>query len=271
MSKTEIFYDLPFAQYRGLDGENYSRLRNIGVSPLEYRYRAKLGDTDTRSKALGRLAHECVLEPESFERNHVVWRGGDRRSKEYKDWEKAQDGRGLEVITEDDEQLALGMRAGVYNHAEAFSLLQHGRAEVSVQVSNPDGRLVKARLDYIKVNTIVDLKTTSKPVAQFERELVRWQYHIQLAYYRGTWALATGEVCDCYIVAVESKPPHDVGVFHISDPMLDDGDEVIGEWFETLSACEYADAWPGALPGIQCVDVPAGDVELEIAGEEVQV
>jgi hypothetical protein len=90
---------------------------------------------------------------------------------------------------------------------------------------------IKGKIDRVlfdhknKRITLVDLKTTAKPLGKFEETINTYHYHRQLAYYRMCLETAYEgyEVDECYIVAVQTNKEFPSEVFKIDESYLSQG------------------------------------------------
>lgn len=134
-----------------------------------------------------------------------------------------------------------------------------------------DGRKCAGTPDARSIYSLVDLKTTktSHP-DRFVRDATWRGYHAQLAWYRDGICAATGaKPQDCYIVAVESRPPYAVTVLRMTDRALEQGARLVRSWFEQLRVCEESGVWPAYCASVVDFDVPDDDLELTF-GEDAE-
>lgn len=90
---------------------------------------------------------------------------------------------------------------------------------------------VKAKIDRFLIDhqekriTLVDLKTTSKPLGRFEETVAIYRYYRQLAWYRMCLAQEYPDykVDECYIVAVQTNKEYPCDVFKIDESYLNAG------------------------------------------------
>ena len=90
---------------------------------------------------------------------------------------------------------------------------------------------VKAKIDRFLIDhqekriTLVDLKTTSKPLGRFEETVAIYRYYRQLAWYRMCLAheYPDYKVDECYIVAVQTNKEYPCDVFKIDESYLNAG------------------------------------------------
>jgi hypothetical protein len=117
----------------------------------------------------------------------------------------------------------------------------------------------------------LDLKTTrySNP-RWFHGEIMRRQYHVQAALYRLAIEAHTGyRPKESYIVAVESKQPHHVVVYRLTERLLGLGERTAHLWLEELRNCRASGTWPGYVSNVVDADVPEWDVGEEDEAEDV--
>jgi hypothetical protein len=104
----------------------------------------------------------------------------------------------------------------------------------------------------------VDLKTTksAKP-GHFERDILKYYYHSQGAIYKKAIQAKYGYTPkEWYIIACESKAPHDVVVYRLTPRILDLGERTAYMWLSELRNCEASGHWPGYTNAVVDVDVP---------------
>ena len=91
----------------------------------------------------------------------------------------------------------------------------------------------------------------------FERDILKYYYHCQAAIYRKAIGEQYGyKPKEMYIIACESKPPHDVVVYRLTPRILDLGERTAYMWLSELRNCQASDRWPGYTSAVVDVDVP---------------
>ena len=254
-------------EYVTLDGVNWSALKHIwNGSLLHYFHRGE--DEDTSGRAMGREVHRLVLEPDS-ELDYVVWEGGDRRGKAWKEFEAAHPGR---TIFKPAEVSACYRQAeAIVKHPVARELLKGCQFETPIQWVDPVTRLkCKARLDAHR-DILIDLKgcSTTDPI-MFGREAAKAGYHCQLAHYgNGLEGLNRQPPAATYIIAVETNFPHDVAVFRLPKSVIEVGAEEVAGCLYKLSKAIRSGKYPGRCEVEQELSVPNwvyGDDAISISG-----
>jgi hypothetical protein len=246
---------MSFRDYCALPGINFSRLKLMDVSALHYRT-AKTEETDPMR--LGRAAHSLTFEPETFEALYTVWEGA-RNSNAWKAFRA--DNEHLTILTADQHARALGMADAVRRHPIAKKYMNpRGKAEQTlVWTDEATGLVCKARADFLSHwCAVVDLKSAADLSPRFLSRAVSLGYPCQMAHYRngaiaqGIWAREP----ECVIVAVESKPPYDVGVFRLDEETLEYGTKKVAELLAKVKECTERNEWPGRYPDEQVFGLP---------------
>lgn len=234
---------------------NWSLLKEMRRSPLQFNFRRHNPREDTKRLMAGRAGHTAILEPDRFLLDYALWTGDRRAGKE---WDKfcAANG-GKTILKAEDYAAALGQRDAVRAHPVAANLLRAGRPEETVFWTDSEtGLACKARLDWLG-EALVDVKTTVDVDARrFGALAYRYGYHCQLAFYlRGL--RANGIDVPAKIIAVETAEPYEVAVFGLDEDVLWAGDEEVGELLRRVSQCEVAKAWPVRYPAEEPLALPS--------------
>jgi hypothetical protein len=256
------------AEYRADPGVNFSTLKLMARSPAAYRHGYGADDGDTASRGVLRLIHAAVLEPHTIPRDFHVIPDAVRRSPAV-----TAEAGGRTVIKTADLATAQAMAAAVAAHSVAGPMLAGVPAshrEHTVRWTDPPtGLPCKGRLDALlrpKAGpgaraTVIDLKTVrSVAPREIARMAASMHWHAQAAHYaagvRLNQGLADDEV-DAVLVVMEQAPPHDVGVYRLTpDGALWAGEVTRRAWLDRLAECLRANAWPGACPQEQELELP---------------
>jgi hypothetical protein len=250
--KPEIRFGLSRAEYEGLPGDRFSRLKLIAKSPAHFKHGAEEEQEDTDALKFGRCAHLAILEPEEFQRGVVIWDGGTRRGKEWDAFREKHAGK--EILTESESESLQGIRAAIQRADYARPYLVYGQSEVTLlwgaEVVPGHVMPVKGRLDYLTESAIVDLKFVrcASPAA-FGRQAWDLSYLAQGAFYADGYERATGRRLPFAFVAIEKTPPYCVGVYIMTEEQHAAGRAEYERWLATLSLCRLEDRWPGYVTG----------------------
>jgi len=259
--------------YMSIDAVNWSTLKEMRRSPLHYRHRLANARPDTTALSLGRHIHCAVFEPERFDHEFTVepdfgdCRKTDRTTSEdarknklrRNEWRVAHAGKKL--LTALEFSRAVGVRDAVRAHPEAVRYLERGIAEHTLTwMHAPTGLACKGRLDWISHScpAIVDLKSAADiAIESLSRAMYRYGHHSQLAFYSDGWLATHDEQLPSVIIACESAPPHDVGVFRIDPEAIEIGQAEYAELLERLAVARTLKRWPGQYPLEMTLGLPA--------------
>lgn len=260
----------------------FSLLKQFDLSAAHYEYACQQPQDNTLASKLGTLVRANPNDPGLPLRfgsachymllgdpNAVaVFTGKIRSGKEWLKFrdKSADEGRKV-TLNVKEHALAVGVCDSIRRHERAMELLFDGTSAVIEQRidwqwmgrtmrSTPDARSRSRRY-------VVDLKTTvsSQPVP-FMWHSLRYRYHAQLALYVTALEVAEGWTPDdCYIVAVEKRPPYPVVVRPLTDEAILAGRKLIRTWMEQLLAAERANTYPGYAESDVLLDVPRDKAE----------
>lgn len=257
----EIHADISAADYHAMTNRvSKSHLDRIARSPLHYRHYMSTPSVSTPAMMLGTALHCAVLEPNLYVEQYAVEpEFGDLRTKAAKEareeW-RAVHGHKI-AIAADRAALIAGMRDALFADKDARLLLSGGAAEQTV-LFDLDGTPCKARLDYYlpKFGAIIDLKSTldASPHA-FARSCASFRYHVQQAFYSQGAELAGLNVESFAFVAVESEPPHAVGVYELDLDAVMAGKALYERDLRTLNRCRASGEWPAYATGIKTISL----------------
>jgi hypothetical protein len=256
--------------YVAVDATNWSALKELRRSALHYRHRLANPSPDTPAFALGRAVHAAVFERFRFAQDFVQQPASMRRVG--KSWDAfALEHAGRTILTAKQYEFAETIGDAVQAHPLVAPYLRRGRAEHSVRWTDREtGITCKSRLDWIadgmERTPIVELKTaTSIELHRFAGAAARYGYNTQMAMQRDGLTVAEHLTFEppCVIVAVESEPPHDIGVFPFNDDALYAGAEEYRDLLRRLAIHRARDEWPGRYVEPVALALPAWALPLD--------
>lgn len=130
----------------------------------------------------------------------------------------------------------------------AVSILAEGRPEVSMWATDPDtGVLMRGRVDWLRGDSIVDLKTSAKPTHPTEWAWTVRNYHyaLQAAWYRRIHRLNTGDDLPFLWIAVDKSDDPQAYVHQPDPDLLADADYDVDRALHLYADCVATDTWPG--------------------------
>lgn len=266
---------LSFRDYRKIDAVNWSLLKWLRESPRAYRYHRDTPTEATDAMRLGSLTHAAILEPDTVADLAVISPYPAFTTKEAKAWRDEQRDAGRLVVTVEQHNRAMAIRDAVHAHPAAANYLGKGEPELSlVWTDAPTGLTCKGRLDWWNRPTIVDVKITRTiDERRLRSQMETLGVFSQLAMYRmGALALDMAVDPRCVIIAAESEPPHDVGVFLVDPGDLATSADEVRALLDQLADRIERDEWPGRFPAETTLNRPvwatAGEMEMTFTPDE---
>ncbi len=236
-------------------------LAEFRKNPRLYR-KKQLGlvkDHDRPSYAIGRAAHCRILEgAEAFDQRYAIGgpinpktgRSFGADTKAFQEWLLAQ---GKPAVSDEAAALCESLAQAVQGHEAARGLLDAGRAEGVVRAEY-GGLPCQIRIDWTHPECgLVDLKTIDD-LDWFETQARSFNYCHQLAFYRAVLGVASGLLVPVHIIAVEKQEPFRVGVWRISEQVLDAAARENLAAIERLKICRAQDRWPTGYEQIRTID-----------------
>ena len=274
--------DLPMADYQTGEGVSRSELVRVLRSPAHYLWAKMRPEPPTPAQRFGTATHVRLFEPGRWDELVTVRPTGlDLRKKA--DKAAFVDALGLdpadaptkvedieaEFYRRHPERVLLAaadaatideMGQAVRAHPGAAALLAEGAAEQTFFWTDPDtGELCKVRPDWITGRVLVDLKTTTDARPEsFAHESLRWQYHVQAAFYLDGVNAAAGEVAvDAFvIIALEKDPPYGIWLHNMEPDQLELGRREYRRALNIYHQCREHDEWPGYPDTIEPLNLP---------------
>lgn len=266
---TGIYENLSREDYDAIDRMHWSTAKQFSRSPQHVLEMLRSKQQDKDAFRFGRCEHLAVLEPDEFEKQVRVWRGGDRRTKEGKaawaDFEAASVGK--EILDDEEHRKCVLMARAIRGNPLAAKYVTGGKAEVTVLWDHHafDGTVIqcKARLDYVG-RALVDLKSArSASPRGFSKACWDYCYHGQSSMYRDGWIAAGGEPLPFVLLPVEKEPPFANQPYIIPPGVLERGRATYHAFMNQLATCQRTGSWPGYGARELELELPAWTYNLE--------
>lgn len=250
------------ATYRAHPALNYSSAKSLLKSPKHFQAALNRKFEPSREMIIGSAVHSIVLEGK--QPSYIV-RPADIKftTKEGKAWRDKH--AGMEIVTQEDHDIVLKAAAAVQASLDAQYLLKLcPHREIGI-VSNYTGVEIKGRLDAHGKDEagkpiILDLKTTASTAPEdFGREVFKFKYAAQCAWYQSLLALELGldEPPAWFWMVVETQEPFDVVLYQPPEEALEIGCAQMKHCIDTYKTCLATGKWPGYAKGIIQLEVPA--------------
>ena len=225
----EILTDMSNEDYHKSEAVGKSMLDNIHKSPAHMK--AAKDKIPSVAMVLGSALHCAVLEHETFNERYIVEPDVDKRTKagkeKYNAFVKEMEEKGNPIIlTQTQVDTINRMTESLSTHPRINSLFETGQAETTI-FWEENLLPCKCRPDWIinRGEFVVDLKTTSDASPEgFAKSIANFRYHVQDAWYSRGIEVAYGERPEAFIfLAVENKPPFNVGIYSLNQDSKDEG------------------------------------------------
>lgn len=228
-------------------------------SPERFAYEREHGRPGSDSMDFGTLVHALVLR--SHDERIVVSPFDSMRTNAAKEFAaKAEAGRRI-VYSAKDVRKAIAVAKAVRAHPLAGAIFSQGRPEVSLYWLDPEtGITCRGRLDWVRDNALVDLKTVGRyggaEPSTFGRQSANLDYPMSAAHYTDGWEVLTGERLPFVTVTVEIEPPHFITVGVYDDSDLDAGRRRMAEAKAEFARRESSGEWADE-PAVITFPIPA--------------
>lgn len=191
-----VYFNMPESEYFSDPALGSSSVKALADNPTDWWWSSPFntleadedGERDTPSQILGTAVHKILLEGmEAFEATYAVQTepGNTKAGKEQKAFIESQGKKPLRAAVYRRAYMIYHAIQANPQYADAF---RNGIPETSVFWER-DGIRFRARFDYLRIKTTVDLKTVAnergKPFRQVVSEaMATWSYNVQAALYR---------------------------------------------------------------------------------------
>lgn len=249
-----FYQNLSFQEYLEDPAMNNSGLKIFAQSPAKFKYWSENQKPGTTTQLEGSALHCKILQPELFKKEFGKTAAPKKGSNARVIWDK-KNSRSRALSASSWDKVEAMARAFKYTDCTvAKELLSGGLPELSVFFDDPvSGLRCKIRIDHLKDdNLIIDVKSTQAgSPAGFLREIRRWRYDTQAAFYirglnAGYAAAGVNRRVQAFIfVCVENFAPYEVSIYTLSESMLQEASDRIDETLAKYRECLKTDTWPG--------------------------
>jgi len=193
---------------------------------------------------LGSYIHALLLEPELVDKEFIVF-DGKRQGKRYEEFKEQN--KDKIIIGELSASTAHDIVSAVQLHELSPKFLSGGSPEISL-MSKLEDIPIKVRADYLIGNTIVDIKTSSKPVdfANFKQTIENYKYDLSAALYVDAFTQYTGIQHEFVFIAI-CKNPVSVMFYKASKNTLENGRILYKKALDLYKECKEKGEWSKPL------------------------
>lgn len=221
---SEMYSDSFYYGYLGKNALSSSSCKHLLEGARAYEISLNQ-NTDTAPLRDGRLSHMAVFEPNKFNELTVI--EGTRASKAYK--LASQEQGYYNVCTASEYKNAEAIANAISKNLEASMLIQGCNYEVPI-IGTIRGLPFRGKADCLDLNTnvIIDLKTTSEPIANFPYAAKRYHYALQAILYKMLFQASS------FVFLVINKKNKDIGIFECSDDFMTQGHMLLNAATDTF-------------------------------------
>jgi len=215
---------------------------------------------------MGKAVHSLILE---YEKKAVVRGPADRRGNKWKEAKQQAEQQGKIILTERDYDSALEIAESALLNSEFLRDIISKKnfiSEASIFTTcKKTGMLIKCRPDGLLVplkektkGVMIDIKTTQDASPEgFQRELKRYNYDLQIAFYLWCMKCASLPCSEMYLIAIEKTPPYAVGVHVLSEIYIKHAEKRMFQTLEKMKNAETSQDFSTGWPEINQVHLPA--------------
>lgn len=236
---------VPFAEYRAIKRMNQSGLSAAKrTSWAHYKHSLLVPDKTTDSQQFGTAVHTAVLEPENWKRDVAVWDGPSRRGKAWEAFKAANGHR--TILTREQHNRASDAAHSLLNDPQCGGWLRGERRNEVTVLWEHGGVELKARLDAVTPNAILDVKTTRSILPKdLENSIVSYDYAMQAAFYQDAWHFVDDRTLPVVLLFVESQAPHCCVPWIVDQRSIADGRRQYQDLLSQYKKCLDTGVWPG--------------------------
>jgi len=253
-------------EYDEIKAVNFSTLKHIEGSALNYLYERDHKKPPTSAMGFGTVCHVAHLEPEIYDAGKVIVES-NRGTKGFEK-ESALYPNSFCVTANEDQIIRWQRQAFKKNKSHDLFFSGEQKVEHAIAWKDPEtGLTCKGIIDLFVESAVVDLKTS----AYTEEHLWLNQfygkfYHAQIVMYHDALKELDGRDRACVIVKLETTPPYDVVPYVLPNEVVVSGRNTYCRWLWRLKTCWEAGTYPGlALGGLR--RLPIRKWALEAQGE----
>ena len=211
----------------------------------------------------GTAFHTLILEPHLFEQNYfimpkkVLKKDNEELFNVHNQAEKEAESTTKVVLSLADYERLSAMRDSLYANPRAKELIEGAVYESSYFWQDVhSGLMVKARPDILHPNIQVDLKTIDDASPEnFQREMVKYGYHIQAAMVKDAVKTLTEETLSaCINICVEKQYPYSIGIYIIDEAAIEAGHYTYKQVLLDMKSCIQNNEWNDYEP--QVISLP---------------
>lgn len=269
-----IHESVPFELYRSDDittkddkhsviGKAVSKSLITEFAPDPAAWKDSPPKASTKAMRAGSLLDCLLTTPQEMKSRYAVSPYDSFRTNEAKAWRKEMESECIEVVTQDQIDIATAQANSIIAHKIAGKLLHGSRRQVAFRHKTKYGFDAKGLIDIVPEDedTLVDLKTCEPSALESKRSLQRhifdWEYHIQAGAYAEGFSIASGQERTKFkFIFVSSKAPFRVAVIALPLAAILFGADQYRAGMKRFYECLESDRWPSIWDHEVELDLP---------------
>lgn len=148
-------------------------------------------------------------------------------------------------LTQDEYEMVEGMTDALLSYPTIVKMLEGAQPEVEIYTEYK-GIPIKAMLDLVTPNAILDIKTTADRASKFDKAIDYYGYHIQAVWYQFVYEVKYGIKLPFIFIAVEKDRPYGVALHDIDPANMKITRDQILCLIESYRECKKTNLWPRA-------------------------
>lgn len=260
----KLHQGLSYEQYAEQTGVRSSYLKSFKRSPAHFKHSQDNPTRESPAMSLGKVVHGFIEQGDSFKDNYLVepkfvgytLKGEEstncKESREKKAAWYSSLNKNQTVVTQDQQDLIVGILKAIGKHGTLKKLLKNGMRESSGWVKDPKtGLVLKFRPDFISEEEfIVDFKTTKDARFQSFRSDVfsdkGYFYILQAAHYCYCAKLMGLKRSNFFTyIAIENTAPHGIMIYNLTEDQIENGEQWRAHLMNRYVECLNKNEWPG--------------------------
>lgn len=226
-------------------------------------WKASPPKVQTNAMRAGSLLDCLLTTPCEMKSRYTVSPYDSFRTNESKAWRVEMEESGVEVVTQDQIDLANAQVDRIMSHPAAAKLLKGSRRQVAFRHKTKYGFDAKGLIDIEPEDpeTLVDLKNCEpralESIRSLQRYMFEWDHHIQAGSYCEGYSIASGkERTKFKFIYITSVKPLRVAVIELPMPAILFGADQYRAGMAKFAECMESDRWPSIWDGEVTLDLP---------------
>lgn len=258
-----ISYDMPMSDYLAHQAIGSSTLKNIMLTPADYKAALEQKSNETKATTLGTAVHTLILEPHKFDAQYALqpqdW-GPRNVGMGKKNWDAfKKENQGKIVISFEEAWYLRRLARAAAANSHLIKIREESRAEVTGFINYNSQIQLKARSDLFGSITLWDLKTTSESMDDDNlfKIVFNYGYHFQAAHHMLVFKTLGIPIFSFGWIFVSTKTPAcHIRLVKAPAQLLEWGKKDHTFALNRLEECLNSNTWEGYPSAISTLTIP---------------